>query len=131
AELAQRDWACRLPPDRLYVVWADTLPYAKLYAPFGPPRGSCPLRIYPLAVHSYAPYALESLHRATGSNDVVGALLAGKEIDLIGNDWQVDVLRRHLRIHYNANLQWQAADGSGDGDRDRVRWYRLGLQAAR
>ena len=125
AELAQRDWACRLPPERLYVVWADTLPYAKLYPPFGPPRGSCPLRLYPLAVHSYAPYALEVLRRATGSGDVVGALLAGREINLIGNDWQVDVLRRHLRIHYGAELQWLAQDS--DDDRNRVRWYRLSL----
>ena len=120
-EAQARTAVCTLPNDRLYVVWAERLPYEKVYRPLAAPGDACNLPLYPLAVHSYAPYALAQLRRFTGEGDVVAAMLAGKEFDMIADGWQIDVLRRHLRIHYGRALQWRLLRGDGG----RATWFRV------
>lgn len=119
-----RSRVCRVPADRLYVTWGDALPYERIYRPLAPPGDGCALPFYPLGVQSYAPYALERLRTATGAPDVIQALLDGKEVDMFANGWQVDVLRRHLRIHYQRTLAWQLVEGDGK----RATWFRLRLR---
>ena len=120
-EAEARAALCTLPQDRLYVVWGNQLPYEKLYRPLAAPGDGCVLSIYPLAVQAYAPYALERLRTFTGEGDVVAAILAGKELDMIAVGWQIDVLRRHLRIHYGRVLQWRLLRGDGG----RGTWFRV------
>jgi hypothetical protein len=112
-EKEARTRLCKLPSERLYVVWGERLHYEKLYRPLSAPGDNCPLRVYPLAVHTYAPYAVHQLRAATGAGDVVGALLDGNRLDMIAEGWQIDVLRRHLRIHYGRNLAWRLLSGDG------------------
>jgi hypothetical protein len=112
---------CRVPAERLYVVWGDALPYERIYRPLAAPGDGCALAFYPLGVQSYAPYALARLRAGTGAGDVIQALLEGKEIDMFANGWQIDVLRRHLRIHYRRTLAWRLIDGDGQ----RATWFRL------
>jgi hypothetical protein len=122
AEEAQaRSAICTLPKDRLYVAWGNQLPYEKLYRPLAAPGDGCVLRLYPLAVQAYAPYAVEQLRTFTGERDVVAAILAGKELDMIAVGWQIDVLRRHLRLHYGRALQWRLLRGDGG----RASWFRI------
>ena len=118
-----RSRVCRMPADRLYVTWGDALPYERIYRPLAPPGDGCALPFYPLGVQSYAPYALERLRTGTGAGDVIQALLDGKEIDMFANGWQIDVLRRHLRIHYQRTLAWRLVEGDGK----RATWFRLRL----
>lgn len=120
-EVQARSAICTLPKERLYVAWAHQFPYEKVYRPLAPPGDGCVLRIYPLAAQAYAPYALEQLRAFTGESDVVAAILAGKELDMIAVGWQIDVLRRHLRIHYGRALQWRLLRGDGG----RGSWFRL------
>ena len=120
-EVEARSALCTLPADRLYVVWGNQLPFEKLYRPLAARGDGCALRIYPLAVQAYAPYALEQLRTFTGEGDVVAAILAGKELDMIAVGWQIDVLRRHLRIHYGRALQWRLLRGDGG----RGTWFRV------
>jgi hypothetical protein len=110
-----------MPAERLYVVWGGALAYERLYRPLAAPGDGCALALYGLGVQSYAPYALERLRAATGAGDVVQVLLDGKEIDMLANRWQVDVLGRHLRIHYRRKLDWRLLGGDGDGGS----WFRL------
>jgi uncharacterized membrane protein len=120
-EAQARSAICTLPKDRLYVVWGDQLPYEQLYRPLSAPGDGCLLAVYPLAVQAYAPYAVAQLRAFTGESDVVAAILAGKELDMIALGWQIDVLRRHLRIHYGRALQWRLLRGDGG----RGTWYRV------
>jgi hypothetical protein len=122
-ELDQRARLCNLPRDGLYVVWGERLAYEELYRPLSAQRDGCPLRLYPLAVHTYAPYALKTLRDATGEGDVIAVLLAGKDLDLIADYWQLHVLQRHLSIHYGRTLEALSPRGSGE----RGTWYRLHL----
>jgi hypothetical protein len=120
-EALAREAICTLPKERLYVAWGHQLPYEKVYRPLAAPGEGCVLRIYPLAVQAYAPYAVAQLRASTGQGDVVAAILAGKELDMIAVGWQIDVLRRHLRIHYDRALQWRLLRGDGG----RGTWFRV------
>lgn len=120
-EARARTAVCTLPKDRLYVAWGHQFPYEKVYRPLAAPGDGCALPIYPLAVQAYAPYAVEQLRTFTGETDVVAAILAGKELDMIAVGWQIDVLRRHLRIHYGRALQWRLLRGDGG----RGSWFRV------
>ena len=120
-EAVLRARVCAMPAERLYVVWGAALAYERIYRPLAAPGDGCALTLYPLGAQSYAPYALERLRAATGAGDVVQALLDGKEIDMFANRWQVDVLGRHLRIHYRRTLDWRLFGGDGDGGS----WFRL------
>lgn len=112
---------CGLPAERLYVVWGGALAYERIYRPLAAPGDGCALTLYGLGVQSYAPYALERLRAATGAGDVVQALLDGKEIDMFADRYQVEGLRRHLRIHYRRTLDWRLLGGDGEGNS----WFRL------
>jgi hypothetical protein len=120
-ETQARAALCTMPKERLYVAWADKFPYELLYRPLAAPGDGCELKLYSLAPFAYAPNVLARLRADTGENDVIAALLAGKELDMIAVGWQIDVLRRHLRIHYDRLLQWRLARGDGG----RGTWYRI------
>lgn len=112
---------CTMPKDRLYIVWSERIHFEKLYRPLSAGGDGCGLRLYPLSVYGHAPQVLEQLRAATGASDVVTALLEGKELDMIADGWQIDVLRRHLRSHYRRILDWRLLRGSGG----RGSWYRV------
>jgi hypothetical protein len=117
---------CDLPPAALYVVWAERLPYELLYRPLSAPGDGCTLRLYPLSPQSYAPYAIERLREATGKTDVVAALVAGQPLDFIADGGEVELLQRHLRLHYQRDLSWERLRGDGR----RGSWYRLSVAPA-
>ena len=77
-------------------------------------------------MHSYAPYALERLRAATGATDVIGALLAGRRLDLVSDKGQIEVLDRFLRVHYRRALDWELLGGDGG----RGTWYAMRLLPA-
>jgi len=96
---------CALPSDRLYVAWGDTVPLERIYTPLSPPAAGCPLRLYGIGVYTYAPFALERLHGATGGRDLVAALLGGQELDFLAPDGLIEGgLEIYMRQHYGAKL---------------------------
>ena len=96
---------CALPADRLYIVWGHTVPFERVYAPFGHLAMQCPLQFYGVGVYSYAPFALERLRRATDSGDLVAALLQGRELDFLAQGAVVEQgLEIYLRQHYGAKV---------------------------
>ena len=113
---------CSLPSDRFYVFWGDTPPLHRIYGPLSPPATPCSLRLYGIGIYAFAPFALERLHAATGSRDLVAALLEGSELDLLTPDGLIRGLEIFVRQHYGKNLTSRIL-----GAYDQFSWYRIGV----
>jgi hypothetical protein len=109
---------CALPRDELFINWGSAYPFTLNYLPFGGPQ-ACDLNYYSLGGYSLAPFAIEHLHKYSDGQDLVPAMLAGRQFDFIASSKNILLLRRYMQEHYGAELTFHSV-GNPDIPRYRV-----------
>jgi hypothetical protein len=118
---AARAALCSLPADRLYVFWGGAPPMLEdTYRPLEGRATRCGLRLYGIGVLSRAPYMVELLRRETGAPHLAAALLAGREIDLLGFRPPLASLSVFMHEHYGRTLRVEVVERRGY-----FTWYRI------